>query len=652
MARITKPLNVFMLAAIVCLSAGSAAAQLAPAQGRAGLAEMIPEQAIFYAERRGHEAIRPAYLASNLGKLGTDEAVNQFVNDSRVRIGRLIVKEMFDLEEDAEIAKHQQLLHNLLKPFWHKPAAVCVLLDDGFKNAPGLGFICVTGKYRQECKEALDALMKIGVPADGMAGERQAFTYRKGATVWRGVAKQHGEFKLPAPGPERDAALKESSVFMTCWISDILFIATKVSTADAMSGINSVVKPTKGKNTGKSFQAVMKKTAMKDWAFRWYVDLEKIYAAVKKEHKGKLPGPLGPLGLDKIRGIGGSGGYMDNVYSRLTYVYAPGTDRGILKLFAPKGDYKKAVAMAPDSATFVLAGQLNMKAAIAMAAELMRPTQPAARSYLRKEGIGEAAERVIVIESKAAEAAAEESEGAKVLKQFQRLTEASDGNLAIFMPSIADFRALMTMMMGGGGPPIAGVVGVKDQAQALDAVTKIAKLAGAEEQAAAPAAPGATQLAGAPVKPNLYRKVPIRYFGDTVRVAVMKDRLVAATSDDALKSAIDVALDKTGGFRAEGKAAALAKLAGDGSTVFKLDAAALAHIFWPILRQQVMMQPEDAPFASMPPAAKMVGLLGPEIVVFKSDAEGLLLKSRGKVPLITKILPGMFVGVSGIGFMF
>ena len=647
MARITKPLNIFMLAAIVCLSAGSAAAQLAPAQGRAGLAEMIPEQAIFYAERRGHEAIRPAYLASNLGKLGTDEAVNQFVNDSRVRIGRLIVKEMFDLEEDAEIAKHQQLLHNLLKPFWHKPAAVCVLLDDGFKNSPGFGFICVTGKYRQECKEALDALMKIGVPADGMAGERQAFTYRKGATVWHGVAKQHGEFKLPAPGPERDAALKESSVFMTCWISDILFIATKVSTADAMSGINSVVKPTKGKNTGKSFQAVMKKTAMKDWAFRWYVDLEKIYAAVKKERKGKLPGPLGPLGLDKIRGIGGSGGYMDNVYSRLTYVYAPGTDRGILKLFAPKGDYKKAVAMAPDSATFVLAGQINMKAAIAMATELMGQARAEDMENVMRLEMGARARRGAAMEVKAAQAADEESEGAKVLKQFQRLTEASDGNLAIFMPSIAGLGA---MMMGGGGPPVAAVVGVKDQAQALDAVTKIAKLAGAEEQAAAPAPPGATQPAGAPVKPNLYRKIPIRYFGDMVRVAVMKDRLVVAGSDDALKSAIDAALDKTGGFRAEGKAVNLAKLAGDGSMVFKMDVAALARMLWPMLQQLMMMSPEEMPLVSLPSADKMVRLLGPEIVVFKADAEGLLLKSRGKVPLITKVLPGMF-GSSGFMFM-
>ncbi len=43
------------------------------------------------------------------------------------------------------------------------------------------------------------------------------------------------------------------------------------------------------------------------------------------------------------------------------------------------------------------------------------------------------------------------------------------------------------------------------------------------------------------------------------------------------------------------------------------------------------------PLASLPSTQKLVSLLGPEVAVFEPDQDGLLLKSRGKIPFVTKI---------------
>ena len=133
-----------------------------PAGGEVDLVSLIPRKAFFFVERRGHEVVREAFAASNLGKMAADEAINQFVHDSRVRIGQKIVEEMFNLTDEEEIARHHKWLHELLKPFWYRPCAMFALTDDALDSPPALGFICVPGKYTSESKAALANLMKVG----------------------------------------------------------------------------------------------------------------------------------------------------------------------------------------------------------------------------------------------------------------------------------------------------------------------------------------------------------------------------------------------------------------------------------------------------------------------------------------------------------
>ena len=94
-----------------------------------------------------------------------------------------------------------------------------------------------------------------------------------------------------------------------------------------MSRMLSLTKPGKGKDTDRNFQMVMKKTALKDWAFRWYLDAEAIRKASKATKKAGFDAfgqILDPLGINAIRAVGGTEGYADNVYARKTYIYAPG----------------------------------------------------------------------------------------------------------------------------------------------------------------------------------------------------------------------------------------------------------------------------------------------------------------------------------------
>jgi len=591
-----------LLTAVVCVLAASAPAR-AQARGRKGLVSMIPAEALFYVERRGHEAVREAFLASNLGKMASDEAIGQFVRDSRIRIGQKIVKEMFNLETAKEIDRHQKILHRFLRPFWYRPAAAFVVYDPKAGREPGMGFICATGKYRAECKEALAKLVGIGVPAKG-PGTRQAFTYRKGAAVWQGVAKKDKEFALPKDPKKRAEVLKDTTNFMVCWLDDILFIATDLPAADAMSGMLSITKPAVGKDANESCRAVMKKTAMKDWAFRWYLDVEALFKRFGDD--GEPPKMLVRMGMDKVRGVGGTGGYMDKVFARLTYVYAPGTTGGLLRVLKQGGSYKRGLAMVPDTSQIFLAGQADTKATMAMLLTAWGAKSPAGATQPGTQP---------------------DEENARIVKQVQLLAEASDGNVAMFMSSI---QGLMGMMMRGG-PPVGAVLGLKDRDKAAGAIDKLIKLAGVEEEIEA-------DEDEVPPKPRVYRKVTIRPLGEMVRLAILKDRAVIAMSDDAMKSVIDAAVDKTGGFRPESKGAALAKLAGDGAAVFKFDLAALAGLFWPMLMQVAEKDPDDFPLASMPSAGKMVRLLGPEIAVLEPDADGLLLKSRGKIPFATKLI--------------
>ncbi len=602
-----------------CATIPQAWAQAPKPAENAGLVGMIPKEAVFYVERRGHTAVRKVFLASNLGKMATDDAINQFVHGSRVQIGKMIVRGMFDLDEAETIAKHQQILHKFLLPFWYNPSAMFVVLDD---SKPGMGFICVTGKYARETRSALELLMKIGVPPAGTESTRQSFTHKSGTITWRGVAKRGMVFNLA-----NDQLRKNDSLFMVHWAKDVLYVATSLRAADALGRTFTKDGKPRNKIHSQNLQVVMKKTALKDWAFRWYFDVEMLMKMFKKKVTNKdAQLYFKALGLYGIRGMGGVGGYADNVYTRLTYIYAPKANGGLVRICKAGGSYKAAFAMTPSESTFCLAGQLDKKTLTKTITAMVMAAKGVpfwGKTEVTVEGAGGPA-------IKPAEKKIDEKT-AKIIKQIEALIDASDGNVTGF---VTELQAMVGMMGGGGGPPVGLVLGIKDRAKAVRAIDELIELAGEAGRQ------NKVDAEGRPALAKQYRKIPIRNIGEMVRIVVMKDRAVIALNDNALKSAIDTALDKTGGFEPNSKGKKLLKLTGDGSGIFVMNLAAITKLFWPMLMQAVQSEntQEFFPLASLPSTNKLVRMLGPEIAVFKPDREGLLLKSRGKIPFSTKFI--------------
>ena len=571
--------------------------------------------------------MRPAFQASNLGQMAQDDAIKQFVHDSRVRIGRMIVAGLFDLNNPEDIAAHHKLLHELLKPFWYKPCAMFVTMDEGFERAPGLGFVCIPEqKYHRSCSRALDALMKVGLPPAGKPGTRQRFTYNSGTILWQGVAKDSSEFTLPEDPKKRVEELKKRSLFMINWTLPALLVATDLSAADAMESVMS--KPGASKDGCESLKVVMAKTALADWAFRWHVDVAALLRMLRAaEPRGWLPASFKATGLDRVRGIGGTGGYADKVYTRMTYIDCPGGPAGLLGALRAGGSYQRAFSMVPSESTFCLAGQLDAKSLLKMVTEIA--LEAASASSTAPATTTRAVPKV-------------PEPAARALKQLELMAEASDGHVGMF---VTDLQAVfMGMMMGPAGMPMGAVVDLKDREKATRAIDELVKLAGDDDQEEeAEDAPPALARA------KQYRQVPIRYVGDMVRLAILKDRLVIAAGDTALKAAIDTALDKTGGFQPGSEGHRLAGLCGEGPVIFKIDLPALAKLGWPLL--MTLAQAEEFPLASLPSTNKMVRMLGPEIAVIAPDAGGVLLKSRGKIPFATKFVLASPLGGLGLIWM-
>lgn len=122
-----------------------------------------------------------------------------------------------------------------------------------------------------------------------------------------------------------------------------------------------------------------------------------------------------------------------------------------------------------------------------------------------------------------------------------------------------------------------------------------------------------------------------------LRLAVLKDRIVVALGDNAVKAGIDVALDGIGGLEKGAEATRLLELCGDGSVVFLMDLKSIAKLTWPIVMQLAQSADESFPFASLVSAAKISRMLGPEVAVLRADETGLLMSSRGKIPFSTKL---------------
>jgi len=578
-----------------------------------GLLHLVPAEAIFLVERRGHTAVREAFLASNLGKMAQDEAILEMVRASRKRFGKtLILRALFPQATPEEIDEHHKHLHAALRPFWYNPAVFFVVWDPNTTNGPGVGAYCLPGEHRQPCEDALAALMAVGLPPKGEKGTRQPFTYRSGTTTWQGVAKSYQPFELPKEPDALVKALKGKTLFMISWSHPVLCVATNLPAADA---IGRALPP--GRRKGKpilaneSFQVVQSKTRLADWAFRWHFNAERLL--------GQLKGPMGRagaeqftrLGLFAVRGIGGTGGYADKVFTRRTYIHAPASERGLLKAFPPGGSYRKGLSLTPCESTFVLAGQLDVAAikdlyvTMAMGPVERRPKPEAGA----EAGTRPADDKVEKIK--------------KITKALDRLVAGLDGHFGLF---VTDLQSLVGGAMGSAGFPLGAVFGVKDAKQAAAALDALLELTGAK----------VTLPEDVPPEARAYRKVPIRRVGEVVRLAMLKDRLIFALGDNPMKAAIDAALDDIGGLEEGSEAARLLGLCGEGSVAFVMDLKAIAKLAWPILMQMAQRSPEFFPFASLVSAPKLVRMLGPEVAVIRADESGLLLSSRGKIPFATK----------------
>ena len=590
----------------------TALAQPASSATDAGLLPLIPPDAVLFVERRGHEAVRPAFLDSNFGRMATDEAIHQFVHDSRRRIGRMIVAKALHLTDEQEIEHHRKLLHEFLKPFWHKPAAMFVVLDPASGEGLSQGIFCQPGReYGLSAREALAGLMAA---AGKRIKGRQEFTHTTGLFRWQGTVKTDEPLALPDDPKARAKALKGRDLFMVSRSMSLLAVATDLTAAEALE--KAVGRAAKDENPG--VKRVLAKTAMKDWAFRWYFDMRALKKMTKAAGDAEAVATISRmLGLGAVGGLGGTGGYVENVYARRTYVDAPNARTGLARLLKQGGSYRKAMSMAPSGTVIRLAGELDpaefrrmLRAAVTpVPATGPAATQPAARSGRGRSGPSQKTRARV--------------------EQICLLAEASTGHAGVF---VCDLQGVMM----AGGPPVGMVVGLKDRAKAVRAIDGLVKLAGPAPEGVPPGAmpPGAVPGMAMPAE---YRKIPIRYAGRTMRFAVMKDRVVIALGDGAVKAAIDAAIDDTGGFEPDSKAQKLAESLGNGSGIFQVDLGAVAKALWPMAIQMAQMEEMAFPFTSLPSTNKMVRMLGPEIAVFEPTDGGLMIRSRGTVPFATKM---------------
>jgi hypothetical protein len=615
----------------VCLTAAAWAsgpeAQPQPAGVEdAGLIPLVPPQAVAFIERRGHRAIAPAFGASNTGKMYADEAIRRFVDDTRVLLGKRFLRFSYDLFDEADVTSYYTRLDEMLRGLWNNPAVLFIIPSGPGSWEEHLGFICMVDSESQaKVQDAVDFFLHAGTDPTGKASCRQAFSYDCQGVRWTGIAKRDQDFTL-APEPKAED-LQGAKLFLTTWRHRVLYIATSLGVAEAMSqamtGPDVPLTPDQ--------QVVLTRGGMKDWAFRWYVNLDAIYTNYvwPDDSSGEARRILDMLGLAKIRGVGGTEGYIDNVYARKTYVYAPGEDRGILKLFQSGGSYDAALKMTPPDSALLLAGRLDRKAALRLA-------EGAAREALDE---GRPAE---------SQPSGEPTLKDRIIADMEKLTAAGNGDIAFFL---TDFK-----MMGRGMPSGGFILGLSDPVGGRQAVENLMALGGYKKPPAGsqPASPPSSRPASQPesapqdVPAAVYRDVEICKVQDEMYIAILDDRVILGLNENAVQAAIDAAKDRHGGLKEGSQAENLRKLLPKGPAFLLLDLPAVVQQVWPMLLQACQEDPEDSPFTSVPDTEKMVSMVGPEEAVFVPDADGLLLTSRGKVPLVTK----MGISPFGIGGLF
>ncbi len=591
---------------IGCLGVASAAGA---DKADAGLVSFVPPEAIVFVERSGHSAVRKAFLASEFGAFGTDEAILQFVRDSRINIGKLIMRELHGLRRQKEIDRQQKLLHEFLRPFWYERSIGFLLSDADADTPPGWGVVCVPGKHAGSARAALEKLMAHDTVGAGEKGKAHLFTVERGGFRWTGVARGDQPWTLPEDPDKLGEALKGKKVLLAAFPHPMILLAGSLDAAEKTARGSG---QEKAPGRMKKIRRVLDRTAMDHWAIRWYVDAGKLRALIFQEDRkaSTQPSPearakaatLELLGLDRVEGLGGHHGYADKLYTARVFVDIPKGPVGLPAVLADAG-YLRANALVPSEAPIRFAAKLNVKtlATLLGGAEKLAAERGGAEKLAAERGGEEAAKKLT-----------------EQMRPLHALLNASDGRAVGFLSALPAMG-----MMGAGGPPVAAVVGVKDRKAARKALDALAEtLKGSAE--------GRENNV-----PDTYRKHEIRVLGSgfmTPRATAMDDRLILGFSDAAIKSAIDAALDETGGFEKDSDVARYAEVAGKGSVLVSIDVAALAKLGWPLL-MQASQEASGFPFRSLPGPNKMVRMLGPSVVLVRPAGDGLMMTVRGKVPL-------------------
>jgi hypothetical protein len=609
-------------------------------QVKLGLISLVPDGACVIIERRGHTKVKSALDASNTGKLYNDEAIRDFLDATREAIGKKIAAEMFDLEDEDEITTVREQFHQVLLPFWYDRSVMFFLPpQDKEKDVPDMGIIVVPSpKYRKGCIDSLKALMEKNAAPATQPGKLQSFTYTSEKVTWTGVVHQDEEFVLPEDQTERKEVLDENDVFMITQRHPMVYITTSIYAADQISKTMSA---SEKKNTNPGLKTVFAKTAMTDWAMRWFLDIKAI-AEISKDDDPETflqNKYMKVLGLDTLRSAGGYIGYIDNTLANKTYIDALGIKGGLLRCFKAGGDFKAGLSMLPSHSSFMLGGEFNPKTIAKIVTEIFKISND------------EDEEIVVVIEDEDEEIEAEEEKtDSQDIDKVKKFTELFNELAAAVGPNAGGYVTdIQTMMMGT--PPVGMVFEIKDKARAEKAIRALCEFAGMEERL--PDTDDSDENEAATTKPaakyDSYRKAVIHRMDDQFFYSVMEDRMIIAFSDGALKAGIDAGKDKMGGFAPDSKAAKLGTKLPKGPGIFMMDLPALTKLAWPMLVQSTQEGDNYGPFGflrSLPSTQKITSLLEPEMVVFIPDEGGLLLNSRGVLPFGSK-LP---VGYAGAGY--